>query len=247
MPEYLHPFIVVRRCYTAICRPGKASIFKVGIIIADLVQEFVARDIQKWNQFLTSKLCLLATETVFQSEISLSFESFKLQVPAFTVIRHTICELDYFHVFVTEASELGRQILDSTFALICSIDHGLLKLNIVLLQTHNCIYDEQKQTEFVSHNQKLHSRNLPYSSRHQHQRQNGVFLSHMTEHCSFSISSMVVTLIIKSIGASFLLLMLPACRSQSARPYGAAAAPAKHRAAGGRQWTTQCVKLWKGR
>ena len=42
MPEYLHPFIVVRRCYTAICRPGKASIFKVGIIIADLVQEFLA-------------------------------------------------------------------------------------------------------------------------------------------------------------------------------------------------------------
>ena len=45
MPEYLHPFIAVRRCYTAICRPGKASIFKVGIIIADLVQEFVARGI----------------------------------------------------------------------------------------------------------------------------------------------------------------------------------------------------------
>ena len=78
MPEYLHPFIAVRRCYTAICRPGKASIFKVGIIIADLVQEFLARGIQKWNQFLNSKLCLLVTETVFQSEISLSFKSFKL-------------------------------------------------------------------------------------------------------------------------------------------------------------------------
>ena len=74
MPEYLHPFIAVRRCYTAICRPGKASIFKVGIIIADLVQEFVA-----WG-------------IIFQN------------------------------VFVTEASEMGRQILDLTFALICSID-----------------------------------------------------------------------------------------------------------------------------
>ena len=78
-------------------------------------------------------------------------------------------------------------------------------------QTHG--HDYVYQTDFVSHNQKLHSRNLPYSSRHQHQRQNGVFLSHMTEH---SRTSQLATLIIKSIGASFLLLMLAACGQDAA-------------------------------
>ena len=78
-------------------------------------------------------------------------------------------------------------------------------------QTHG--HDYVYQTDFVSHNQKLHSGNLPYSSRHQHQRQNGVFLSHMTEH---SRTSQLATLIIKSIGASFLLLMLAACGQDAA-------------------------------
>ena len=82
-----------------------------------------------------------------------------------------------------------------------------------LVSTHNCVYDQQKQFDFVSYNYKLHSRNLPYSSRHQHQRQNGVFLSHMTEH---SRTSQLATLIIKSIGASFLLLMLAACGQDAA-------------------------------